>query len=247
MSQSGQIPKIWELYPDVVRAVKGLREQAGHDAPGHDPDHDLEVGQLGMIVAWSEDQHAAVIAGVAGLLHSTDRILDIILGLKQETISSVPEDAVSDYVRDILVRAELTESDIERVVYAVVHHGSKPNQPSDDLVTIAVADGDRLANMGASLPIRAGQHYGKLRVLNPETFEVDPSDRTPRDKYNNPDSMLWEIQNCIDWYRNQYGPYALRLPRSLEIGKIRAERLERVIREIKEDRQFVGLHPNYPF
>lgn len=241
------LPKVWELYPTLAREVKDMHQRVGLVASGHDADHDFEVGQLALMVAWPEDQEVAVLAGVGGLAHSTDRILEATLGLGKETISVVPEAEVRSSVMSLIIACTdiRNPESRKRVVNAVVHHGSNPNQPDDDLVTIAVADADRLANMGASLPIRSGQHNHLVRLLNPLTMQVDPSDRSPREKYNNPDSVLWDIQNCIDWYRNQNGPYALRLVRSLELGKIRAERLERHIQEIKDDRVFVGLYP-YP-
>lgn len=243
-----EIPRIWEIYPDLAIEVRDMHQKAGLIASGHDADHDFEVGQLALMVAWPENQTDAVLAGAGGLLHSIDRILDVsVKPVEQGTVSAVAVESVSASVRSLLVLCtDVTDQEsIDRIVRAVVYHGSKPNQPDDDLVMIAVADGDRLANMGANLPIRSGQHNNQVRLLNPITMEVDRSDRSPREKYNNPDSVLWDIQNCIDWYRNQDGPYALRLVRSLELGKIRAERLERHIREIKDDRVFVGLHP-YP-
>lgn len=242
-----EVPKIWELYPALAKEVGDMHKQVGLEASGHDTDHDYEVGQLALMVAWPEDQEAAVLAGVGGLAHSTDRILEVTLGLGNETISVVPEEAVRSSVMSLIIACtEIRDSESrEKIVSAVIHHGSKPNEPDDDLVMIAVADADRLANMGATLPIHSGQHYHRLRVLNPQTLQVDPSDRSPREKYNNPDSVLWDIQNAINWARNPDGPYALRLPRSLEIGSMRATRLERSIEWIKGDRAFVGLYP-YP-
>jgi hypothetical protein len=238
---------IWEIFQGLAIKVRDAHIQAGLIASGHDADHDFEVAQLAHMVSWPINPEAAVLAGVAGLLHSTDRILEISLNLRRETISVVGEVDIRDSViSDIQTYTNITDGvSVQRIVDAVMHHGSKPNQEGDDLVTIAVADADRLANMGASLPIRSGQHNRGVRLLNPLTIEMDLSDRSPREKYNDPDSVLWDIQNCIAWYRNRSGPYALRLPVSLEIGKIRAERLERVIQEIKEDRAFVGLYP-YP-
>lgn len=244
---SMEVPKIWELYPALATQVRDLHKQVGLVASGHDADHDYEVGQLALVVAWSEDQDAAVLGGVGGLAHSTDRILEVKLGMGKETVSVVPEEAVRSSVMSLIISCtDIRDPESrERIVSAVIHHGSKPNQPDDDLVTKAVADADRLANMGATLPIRSGQHYHLLRLLNPDTIEVDPSDRSPREKYNDPDSVLWDIQNAIKWYRDLDGPYALRLPESLIIGRIRAERLERFIEWIKSDRVFVDLYP-YP-
>lgn len=242
-----EVPKIWEVYPSLATEVRDMHKRTGLMASGHDADHDFEVGQLALMMAWPEDQQAAILAGVGGLLHSTDRIIDVSLGLKQETVSVAAVESVSASVRSLLVLCTDVndQESIDKIVSAVVHHGSKPNQPDDDLIMIAVADADRLANMGATLPIRSGQHNHDVQLLNPNTIEVDSSDRSPREKYNNPDSVLWDIQNCIDWYRKPDGPYALRLPKSLELGRIRAERLERYIQDIKYDRTLVGLYP-YP-
>lgn len=242
-----EIPKIWELYPALATAVRDMHKQVGLVASGHDVDHDYEVGQLALMVAWSEDQDAAVLGGVGGLAHSSDRILEVRLGLGKETISVVPEEDVRSSVMSLIIACtDIRDPESrERIISAVIHHGSKPNQPDDDLVTIAVGDADRLANMGANLPIRSGQHNHHVRLLNPITMEVDTSSRSSREKYNNPDSVLWDIRNCIDWYRKPDGPYALRLPESLKLGRIRAGRLERYIQEIKDDRAFVGLYP-YP-
>lgn len=235
------------MYPGLAQDVKDAHERVGLTASGHDTDHDFEVGQLALMVCWKENRNAAMFAGIAGLLHSTDRIIERELGSAKETISTAPEEMIEQRVRELIQPIALTGAERQSILEAVIHHGSKPNRLDDDLVMIAVADADRLANMGASLPIRAGQHYDKLRVLNPQTIQYDPSRRSPREKYNNPDSVLWDLQNAIDWYRCSSGPYAIRLPRAREIAKVRAERLERYIREIVEDRELVGLYPNYPF
>lgn len=238
--------KIWDLYPALAQAVKKEHEEVGLVASGHDSDHDLEVGQLALIVVSPEEEQMAVLAGVGGLLHSKDRILECRLGLAGSTISRVPEEDVRrEVVLDLSRYTNIKGGGVTLVVDAVVHHGSKPNKEDDHLVMRGVVDADRLANMGATLPIRSGQHYSTLKVLNPVTMQRDPSDRSPREKYNTPDSVLYDIQNAIDWYRNPAGPYALRLPTSIKIGKVRAERLERLIDEIKSDRELVGLYP-YP-
>ncbi len=238
--------RMWERFPELTRAVAQAHKEVGLVASGHDMDHDLEVAELALVVAWDHDESAAVLAGVAGLLHSMDRILERRLSLSQETISTVPEEVVREVLCEMLHQYVCIDAaDRDRVIGAVIHHGSKPNREGDDLVTIALADADRLANMGATLPIRSGQHHSRVRILNPVTIQVDYSERHPREKYNHPDSVLWDIQNAVNWYRQSDGLYALRLPKALEIGKIRAERLERLIEDILAERALVGLYP-YP-
>ncbi len=238
--------KVWERFPELTREVARAHKEVGLTASGHDMDHDLEVGQLAWLILAETDAEAAVLAGVAGLLHSTDRILERKLSLSQETISTVPEEVVREVLCEMLHQYVCIDAaDRDRVIGAVIHHGSKPNREGDDLVTIALADADRLANMGATLPIRSGQHHSSVRILNPVTIQVDYSERHPREKYNHPDSVLYDIQNAIDWYRKPEGLYALRLPKALEIGKIRAKRLETLIEDILAERALVGLYP-YP-
>lgn len=243
-----QVHRIWHHYPNLARHIVEEHKATGLTASGHDADHDLEVGQLAYMVAWPKDQNDAVLAGVAGLMHSTDRILEAKLNLEKRTISEAPEEEVSASVRWMLTNfTDIRDKErMDRIVEAVINHGSKPNQSEDDLITIAVADADRLANMGATLPIRSGQHNHNVRLLNPETIEVDPTDRSPREKYNNPDSVLWDIQNCANWYLDGNNPYSLRLDKSLELGRIRAERLVGMIQAIKDERALVGLYP-YPY
>lgn len=238
--------QICHVFTRLALAVKEAHEKVGLVASGHDTDHDLEVAELAHIIASPVHAGFALLAGCAGLLHSSDRILERQLSMENSTISQVPKASVRDYVRNMLhMHTSVDEANYNFVIEAVVHHGSKPNQEGDNLVMIAVADADRLANMGATLPIRSGQHYPNLRILNPVTMQIDMSDRTSREKYNSPDSVLFDLQNAIDWYRNPTGPYALRLPKALEIGQVRAERLERLIQDIKEERELVGLYP-YP-
>src|SRR3990167_4853583 len=137
-----EIPRVWEIYPELALEVKDMHQQVGLTASGHDVDHDLEVGQLALMVAWPHVQKAAVLAGVGGLLHSIDRILEVSMKTERETVSVVAEESISASVRSLLVQySDVTDQDsIDRIVRAVVHHGSKPNEPGDDLVMIAVAD-----------------------------------------------------------------------------------------------------------
>lgn len=183
------------LFPELCRVVLLAHKEVGLVASGHDGDHDLQVGELAYRVAKDINVAAAYLAAAAGLLHSIDRILERRLNIETSTISTVPENLIQkEVVRMLTEYTPIAAAWHQRIVDAVVHHGSKPNQPGDDLVTIAVADADRLANMGADLPIRSGQYYSKLRVLNPQTMEIDQSDRSPRDKYNNPDSVLYLLR-----------------------------------------------------
>jgi hypothetical protein len=243
-----EMPKVWDLCPALTRELQRLHIEYGLVNSAHDFDHAVEVGQLAMVVTWPHNQYEARLAGIAGLLHNNDRILEVILNTGKETISRVHPEEVWKFTEELIDKFEpKIKGARDRIIPAVVHHGTKPNAPDDDLVIQGVCDGDRLANMGATIPIRSGQHNHNVRVLNPHTIQVDPSDRSPREKYNNPDSILYDLQNAADWYFKPEGPYALRLPKSREIGKVRAERIQRLIQDIVAERELVGLYPNYPF
>src|SRR3990167_3189882 len=112
-----EVQKIWDLYPTLAREVKDMHQRVGLVASGRDTDHDFEVGQLALIVTWPENEQDAVLAGAGGLLHSTDRILEVTLGLRQQTVSTVPEENIRFSVIERLVSCtDITDAaNIKRV------------------------------------------------------------------------------------------------------------------------------------
>jgi hypothetical protein len=233
--------KIWELHYQLAKAVKNAHDEVGLNNGGHDFDHALRVAQMAFTVAYDHCPYFAEMAGVAGLLHNNDRILERKLKLKSENISAVSDEDVVSMARSMLIRCipGLAQREELLIIEAVLDHGSKPNNPNDHLVMIALADADRLINMEADEIIRAGQCHADLPVLDPVHIEA-----TPGANYRDPKTVLWDIAHCISWAADE-GPYILRLPLSRKLGKQRADYLRQFIETIKRQRADLGLLP-YP-
>jgi hypothetical protein len=236
------VPKIWELYPDLAKTVKKAHEDVGLNGGGHDFDHALRVAQMALLLAWETgfQPYAFKAAGVAGLLHNNDRILERKLQLKSHNVSDVDDEAVRSMTEEMLLEnTDLREYQRRLIIEAVINHGSKPNQPNDHLITVALTDADRLINMEPDVIIRSGQHHADIPALDPVYMEA-----TPGANYRDPKTVLWDIANCISW-ANECGPYVLRLPKARELGRQRADYLIGFIETLKRQRYDLGLFP-YP-
>lgn len=236
--------KIWEVYPGLAGAVKQAHDEVGLNNGGHDFDHALRVAQMALTVAWPENQHLALFAGMAGLCHNADRILERKLHLKSGNISTVSDEDVialtRGWLRSVIGFGEWEwRSEFTSVIEAVINHGSKPNSPDDHLVTIALTDADRLINMEPDVIIRYGQHHLDIPALDPVYIEA-----TPGANYRDPKTVAWDIANCITWAA-ETGPYILRLPKARELGQERAAYLRMFLDTLKRQRANLGLIP-YP-
>lgn len=241
-----EIPKIWNLYPSLTRAVKEAHDEVGLNNGGHDMDHALRVAQMAVVVAWEHSREYALLAGIAGLCHNADRILERKLKLKSSNVSTVSdEDVVALTNQWLLLENQFrnyyrfTRYRKSLVVDAVVNHGSKPNHPDDHLVSVALADADRLINMEPDVIIRSAQHHADIPALDPVYIEA-----TPGANYRDPKTVAWDIANCITWAADS-GPYILRLPKARELGQERATYLRNFIDILKRQREDLGLVP-YP-
>ncbi len=237
------IPKAWEVWPGLAASVKKSHGEAGTINGPHGWDHDIRVAQTAVVVAWDEDKWQAVLAGAAGLLHSSDRILERLFQIKSGNISDVPSEKVLEAVQQMIDEHMplLCDHDRRLVIDAVVHHGSKPNHPDDSLVTIALADADRLVNMEPDVAARGGQHHPDIPVVDPIYIG-----NTPGATYRNPPSVLWDVWNTTTWASDE-GPYIIRLPKAREMAKTRARFIHLYLDTIKEFRAEIGiLGADYP-
>ncbi|OGN07917.1 MAG: hypothetical protein A3C61_03325 [Candidatus Yanofskybacteria bacterium RIFCSPHIGHO2_02_FULL_39_10] len=234
------LPKIWELYPDLARAVKRAHGEVGLNNGGHDFDHALRVAQMAIVVAYEHDKQMVVFAGVAGLLHNNDRILERMLKLRSENVSSIPDiEVVALTARFLSENTGITVVESKPIIDAVINHGSKPNALGDHIITIALADADRLINMEPDVIIRAGQHHADIPALDPVYIE-----ETPGANYRDPKTVIWDVANCITW-ASDAGPYILRLPLSRKLGQERAAYLREFVDTLRRQRKDLGLVP-YP-
>lgn len=236
-----ELPKIWNLFPGLARVVKEAHERVGLTNGGHDFDHALRVAQMALRVAWPEDQEFAKLAGASGLLHNNDRILERELRLKSENISRVEDVAVVAMTQVMLSGVGgFSEEDGRLIIEAVVNHGSKPNSFDDHLVSVALADADRLINMEPDVIIRSAQHHADILSLDPVYIEASPGAN-----YRDPKTVAWDVANCITWSA-ETGPYIVRLPLARELAQERASYLREFLAMVKRMRADLGLYPDYP-
>lgn len=204
--------KIWEFFPEVARRVKeehlmvGLR---GH----HDYVHAYRVGELARQIAeheWGNEPQLSSLAGLAGLAHNADRILQKKLGIGRK---KVPPGTVTALV-DEFTAGFVTPEEFQIVVDAVLMHDGK-NCKEDSPVLRALRDADRVVNLDADLIIRAAQHYPEL----PPVVYGSPLMNQPGD-YRNPGSVLRDITFSLEWLDPQ-SPFCMTTKLGWLMGKKR--------------------------
>lgn len=208
---------IWELCPEIARRVEDeyvALETDGKKIHHHDFAHAKRVGEIARQVArdeWSDD-HIAKLAGIAGLVHNADRIIQAQKGIGRREVS---RDEVAALVKK-WIENDLEENDVRTVLDAVLGHDGK-NFPEDSQVKIALQDGDRVVNLDVDLLPRSGQYYGDLPVVDYENFLGDPEAT-----YRNPKTVLRDINYSLDWVKPESG-VCVRTRLGMEMAQKRAQ------------------------
>ncbi len=226
--------KVWEILPKLAKLVKSAHRQTGVLDKGHGFDHDLCVATYAHIVA--PDPETALLAGAAGFCHSADHVITNAGAASLAWATIVPKQLVMDWLE---MGTDFSAHQKERVILAVVNHRT-PNREGDDIVKTALQDGDKLANLMATLFARSASYQSHLPVLDPVYFEKNPTAT-----YANPGSVLFDVNYCANQWVQEQGPYRLVLPKAREIGLPMAAHLRLVIDTIRFQREQIGLVP-YP-
>src|SRR3989344_1367076 len=153
--------KAIEMFPELWKAVYLRHLKSNILTGGHDPFHAARVGQYAFEIA--EALEVARLAGVAGLCHNADRILQHDLKVSRK---DVPEEMVIVLVNEWLDFTDLSEEKRRLVVSAVLLH-SLPHDPNDGLVLVSLKDADLLANLEPDVIMRAAQFYPDFPVVDP--------------------------------------------------------------------------------
>src|SRR3989344_5219613 len=178
--------RIWECFPALAQQIRSTHEKAnliGH----HDWVHAFRVGEVARQIALDEwrEETTSFLAGIAGMAHNADRII-------QKKSGSIPEKTAEELLEAWLQGCAGMHS-TEAIITAVISHDRK-NPEKDPRVLIALMDADRVVNLDADLFARAGQHYANLPVVDYKNFL---SDREAT--YRNPKSVLRDIAYSLDW------------------------------------------------
>ncbi len=110
---------IYEDFPGIAAAVQKTHEQVGLHSH-HDWIHAIRVGNVAMQVALDEwgDQRLAHLAGIAGLCHNADRIIQKSMSVGR---GNVPKERVIALISN-WVREDLNAEEIATVIKAVLGH-----------------------------------------------------------------------------------------------------------------------------
>ncbi len=235
--------RIWELFPALTAAIKASHDACGLVASGHSFDHPLRVGQMALELACHgrDDSGArrALVAGVAGLCHNADRVLQKRLQCGRK---DVPAEQVRALVLEWLLATDLNEEERDAVVDAVVRHAG-PNIDGH-VVLMILQDADRLVNIMPDVVMRAGQ-------FQPDIFDVDPVYLLgdPNASYFAPGSVLWDLHYMSTKWDSEHPDadprYRLRSSYGIEIGRPYFRFLRDYVAQVLKCREDYGLVP-YP-
>ncbi|MDD4628695.1 MAG: hypothetical protein PHE68_04875 [Candidatus Peribacteraceae bacterium] len=166
---------------------------------------------------WGEDR-LSFIAGIAGLCHNADRVIQKQLNVGRR---DVPRESVvasvTAWLQDCRIVAAPT------IVEIVLGHDGR-NSPQDSKALIALMDADRVVNLDADLFIRSAQHYHDIVAVDYYHFLDDPSAT-----YRDPKSVLRDIAYSLEW-ADPASPVCVRT----RLGRKMAQERARVFRTFIE-------------
>src|SRR3989344_6033146 len=211
--------KTWERYPNLARAVKKKHDEVGQEF-GVQAFHCHDFFHAFRVSNWAEriapDPETARKAGVAGLLHNDDRIMQVEegLGFADKVRLDYRADMMNDWL-DAEPAGTFSPEERAEIIDAVLKHSGR-NGSDDSLVLITLMDADRLVNLEADCIIRNGQYFGNaLRVVDPVYLLDDP-----KANFRDPRSILRTMPERFDWEK-EGGFVGLRLPKAREFAKRR--------------------------
>lgn len=231
--------RIWEKFPGVADAVRKTHEEVGL-VGAHDWVHAFRVGAVANQIALEEYTYVkcSAWAGLAGLCHSVDRIIQ-----KRDNLGrrDAPEEQVEELVLSWLssVDTPLEKAGVREIVEAVLRHEQR-NGPDDSTTLIVLMDADRIVNLSLDLVIRAGQHYHDLPAVDFRHFLSDPMAT-----YSNPGSVARDIAYALEWAEPS-SPVCVRTSLGKKMAQSRAKILRRVLEDLQEQLEDEEVYP-YPF
>ncbi|MDO8564790.1 MAG: hypothetical protein Q7R88_02225 [bacterium] len=212
--------RLWQTFSRLVETVWADHAKRGALGGAHNPLHASMVAQYGVLISGSPWLRRC--SFVAGICHNVDRIY-------REDKALVAK-IVSGYLETASTLLSLRERIL--ILKAVLEH-SKKNDPNDNLVTVALKDADRLANLGPLHWIRAGQFRPNIPPVDPRFI----TDSDPTATFRDPKSVLQDIKNTLEWES------WLRLPKAKELGKPMFDEIRRFIANVEQQFETLGLLP----
>ena len=206
-----------KLFSDLYEAVKSVHAGSARPHRGHGLDHDVTVAMLGVLI--SPDARTAEKSFCAGMLHSTDRIVE-----RTELVSALRS------LLDRLPEGHFTPEEAEEIFLSVLRH----EEPRDDdsLVQQVLMDADRLANVMLSGALRAAQWFYDRPVIE---FGYLDGKRNPETTWNSPCSVLDGVRVVYQML------HPLRTPKAIELRDKFVRDLSAFVGRVEEQYRLLGL------
>ena len=227
--------KIVGIFPDLWKNIFLRHIQSGIIGNGHDVFHAARVAQCAFEIAETLD--VARLAGVAGLCHNADRIIQYDLKVGRGAVS---EELIRNLVDDWLTFTDLTGQERALVLDAVLGH-DLPNDAQDNSVLVALKDADRLVNLEPDAIMRTAQFYADFPAVDPIHWLADPS-ATHRE----PKSIIRCLRSNAEWGNFSNTKFGIRLPRAQQRATELTDYLLNYIEKTHECWIKAGLLPFTP-
>lgn len=206
-------------FLDFYNSIKAGHENTKKQSRGgHGVDHDITVAMLAVKI--STNERVGQKAWCAGMLHSTDRVVEM-----ADVIDSMAKHA--DHLKHFFSRSEISE-----IIEAAFRH-SELNQSDQSETQIILMDADRLANMQSAVIIRSGQFKPDIPVFD---FKHLSGEINPLSTYEDPKSVLDDLRFVIKNYIPQF-----RTDEAKRLGSIYAIGLSAYIKAVEEENESLGL------
>ncbi len=241
------------MVPRLFNAMRASHEEIGLFG-AHDFVHAARVGEMARQIALDEwrSESIALVAGVAGLCHNADRIIQKALGIGH---GKVPVRDVNLVVSSWLARepnlfrAFCSANDEKgniaaagrqhQVVYAVLNHAEK-NHPADPETLIALKDADRVVNLDIDHFARSGQHYHDIPVVDYKNWLSDPEAT-----YHSPRSVLRDAAYTYEW-ADPRTDVCVRTNLGKKLARERVDTYLNLFAALEKQLEAEGIRP-YPF
>jgi hypothetical protein len=162
-------------FKRLYAKVKALHQESSGAHRGHGLDHDVAVAQMAALIA--PDPRTGDKAWVAGLIHSTDHLVDKVI--------------LESTLRDLVKRVDgyFTLAEREEIFVAAFKHW-RLNEDDDSLTLQVLKDADRLVNLNVLTAIRGGQFLPNIPAI-----EINQLGRlNPKSTYSEPASVLDNVR-----------------------------------------------------
>ncbi len=237
-----ELIRVWDLYPEVARRVRVRHIASGLETSAHDFRHAAAVADTAYRIAldqW-ENETTARLAGLAGLMHNADRVLETEARLPRGT--EVAHDAQVTLIRSWLRYKvlELPPKELETIIDAVLKHSGK-NDPSDSNVLIALRDADRVVNLRLDDIMR-----GVRCLLDVPDINHDCYLGSPTATWHEPGSVIQSLLHDTWWAEEWNKNYNMRTRLGWKMAKERAGLIKEFIATLEAQLKEDGLLPN-PF